>query len=130
MTNKCNTRRRQSGDSGWSYKREVAMEKKHIYLFCSAGMSTSLLVSKMRAQAEKYDVPVVIEAFPETLAGEKGPAADVVLLGPQIAYMLPEIQRLLPNKPVEVIDSALYGKIDGLGVLKAAVASIKKAAAN
>ncbi|EBQ2878730.1 PTS sugar transporter subunit IIB, partial [Salmonella enterica] len=23
------------------------MEKKHIYLFCSAGMSTSLLVSKM-----------------------------------------------------------------------------------
>ena len=28
------------------------MEKKHIYLFCSAGMSTSLQVSKMRAQAE------------------------------------------------------------------------------
>lgn len=47
------------------------MEKKHIYLFCSAGMSTSLLVSKMRAQAEKYEVPVIIEAFPETLAGEK-----------------------------------------------------------
>ena len=65
------------------------MEKKHIYLFCSAGMSTSLLVSKMRAQAEKYEVPVIIEAFPETLAGEKG-----------------------------------------LGVLKAAVAAIKKAAAN
>lgn len=48
----------------------------------------------------------------------------------QIAYMLPEIQRLLPNKPVEVIDSLLYGKVDGLGVLKAAVAAIKKAAAN
>jgi PTS system N,N''-diacetylchitobiose-specific IIB component, Lac family (TC 4.A.3.2.1) len=47
------------------------MEKKHIYLFCSAGMSTSLLVSKMRAQAEKYEVPVIIEAFPETLAGKK-----------------------------------------------------------
>ena len=89
------------------------MEKKHIYLFCSAGMSTSLLVSKMRAQAEKYEVPVIIEAFPETLAGEKA-----------------EIQRLLPNKPVEVIDSLLYGKVDGLGVLKAAVAAIKKAAAN
>ena len=54
------------------------MEKKHIYLFCSAGMSTSLLVSKMRAQAEKYEVPVIIEAFPETLAGEKGQNADVV----------------------------------------------------
>lgn len=104
------------------------MDKKIIYLFCSAGMSTSLLVSKMRAQAEKYNVPVIIDAFPETLAAEKGPQADVVLLGPQIAYMLPEIQRILPDKPVEVIDSLLYGKIDGLAVLKSAVAAIKKAA--
>ncbi|MNC08886.1 N,N'-diacetylchitobiose-specific phosphotransferase enzyme IIB component [compost metagenome] len=104
--------------------------KRRIYLFCSAGMSTSLLVSKMKAQAEKYEVPVIIEAWPETLAAEKGKDADLVLLGPQIAYMLPEIQKVLPGKPVEVIDSAMYGKIDGLGVLKAAVASIKKAAAN
>ncbi|RPH20343.1 PTS sugar transporter subunit IIB [Buttiauxella warmboldiae] len=104
--------------------------KRRIYLFCSAGMSTSLLVSKMKAQAEKYQVPVIIEAWPETLAAEKGKDADLVLLGPQIAYMLPEIQKVLPGKPVEVIDSAMYGKIDGLGVLKAAVASIKKAAAN
>lgn len=105
------------------------MEKKRIYLFCSAGMSTSLLVSKMKAQAEKYDVPVLIDAYPETLAGEKGQDADLVLLGPQIAYMLPEIQQQLPGKPVEVIDTLLYGKVDGLGVLKAAVASIKKSLA-
>lgn len=104
--------------------------KRRIYLFCSAGMSTSLLVSKMKAQAEKYEVPVIIEAWPETLAAEKGKDADLVLLGPQIAYMLPEIKKVLPGKPVEVIDSAMYGKIDGLGVLKAAVASIKKAASN
>jgi PTS system cellobiose-specific IIB component len=103
------------------------MEKKKIYLFCSAGMSTSLLVSKMKLQAEKYSVPVQIDAYPETLAAEKGPDADLILLGPQIAYMLSEIKLLLPTKPVEVIDSAMYGKIDGLGVLKAAVASIKSA---
>lgn len=106
------------------------MEKKRIYLFCSAGMSTSLLVSKMRAQAEKYEVPVIIEAFSESLAAEKGPQADVVLLGPQIAWKLADIQQLLPNKPVKVIDSLLYGKVDGLGVLKAAVAAIKQAATN
>ncbi|MCL7652018.1 PTS sugar transporter subunit IIB, partial [Klebsiella pneumoniae] len=89
------------------------MEKKHIYLFCSAGMSTSLLVSKMRAQAEKYEVPVIIEAYPETLAGEKGPEADVVLLGPQIAYLLPEIQRLLPKKTVEVFGSLPHRQVVG-----------------
>lgn len=58
------------------------MEKKHIYLFCSAGMSTSLLVSKMRAQAEKYEVPVIIEAFPETLAGEKRPGSGRRVIRP------------------------------------------------
>lgn len=102
------------------------MEKKNIYLFCSAGMSTSLLVSKMRAQAEKYNVPVTIEAFSETFFGEKGEQADVILLGPQIGYMLSEFKQQLANKPIEVIDPALYGKIDGLGVLKAAVALLKK----
>jgi PTS system cellobiose-specific IIB component len=61
------------------------------------------------------------------LAAEKGAEADLILLGPQIAYTLAEVQKQLPNKPVEVIDSALYGKLDGLGVLKAAVATIKKA---
>lgn len=101
------------------------MEKRNIYLFCSAGMSTSLLVSKMREQAEKYQVPVNIEAFPETSVSQKGEWADVIMLGPQIAYMLPAFQRLLPYKPIAVIDAALYGKIDGLGVLKAAIALIK-----
>lgn len=103
------------------------MEKKKIYLFCSAGMSTSLLVSKMKVQAEKYEVPVIINAYPEALASEHGAQADVILLGPQIAYMLPEIVKMFPHKPVEVIDALLYGKVDGLGVLKAAVAAIKKA---
>ncbi|HEB4875097.1 TPA: PTS sugar transporter subunit IIB, partial [Kluyvera ascorbata F0526] len=42
---------------------------------------------------------------------------------------LNDIKKILPNKPVEVIDSTLYGKVDGLGVLKAAVAAIKKSAA-
>lgn len=86
------------------------MEKKHIYLFCSAGMSTSLTGIKNARTGRKIWSSGHYEAFPETLAGEKGQNADVVLLGPQIAYMLPEIQRLLPNKPVEVIDSLLYAK--------------------
>jgi len=102
------------------------MEKKSIYLFCSAGMSTSLLVAKMREQADKYNVPVIIEAFPETFLTEKGEEADVILLGPQISYMLPEFKEAFPTKPVEVIDSILYGKVDGLGVLKAAIGLIKK----
>ncbi len=55
------------------------MEKKHIYLFCSAGMSTPFWYQKCAHRQKKYEVPVIIEAFPETLAGEKGQNADVVL---------------------------------------------------
>jgi PTS system cellobiose-specific IIB component len=103
------------------------MMNKKIYLFCAAGMSTSLLVNKMREQALKHSVPVDIEAFPESRTSEKGPEADVILLGPQVSYMLSDISSRFPNKPVAVIDSIMYGKMDGLGVLKMAIAEIKNA---
>ncbi|MGL4714177.1 PTS sugar transporter subunit IIB [Shewanella sp.] len=102
---------------------------KKIYLFCAAGMSTSLLVSKMREHATKHSVPVDIEAFPESQVKEKGVDADVILLGPQVGYMLADFKALFPNKPVNVIDTAMYGRVDGLGVLKVAIAEIKKRAA-
>lgn len=63
------------------------MEKKHIYLFCSAGMSTSLLVSKMRAQAEKYEVPVIIEAFPETLEQKRSECRCRVIRAADCLYV-------------------------------------------
>ncbi len=63
------------------------MEKKHIYLFCSAGMSTSLLVSKMQAQAEKYEVPVIIEAYPETLAGERAGSRRSIIRATNCVYV-------------------------------------------
>ena len=37
---------------------------KNIFLFCTAGMSTSLLVTKMRDAAKKNNVDVNIDAFP------------------------------------------------------------------
>ncbi len=78
---------------------------------------------KKCAQAEKYEVPVIIEAFSET-AGEKARQRRRVIR-PVNAYICSR-NCLLPAKPVEVIDSMLYGKVDGLGV-KAAVAAIKAA---
>lgn len=37
---------------------------KKIYLFCSAGMSTSLLASKMQNVANQHNLPIEVEAFP------------------------------------------------------------------
>ncbi len=59
---------------------------KRVYLFCSAGMSTSMLASKMQGVANDHDLPIEVEAFPDGKIGqiidERHP--DVILLGPQV----------------------------------------------
>ena len=54
---------------------------KRVYLFCSAGMSTSMLASKMQDVANSHDLPIEVEAFPDGKIGqiidEKHP--DVIL---------------------------------------------------
>ena len=61
------------------------MATKKIYLFCEAGMSTSIMVNKMMEVVKKHNMPLTIEAFPAIHAEEKveqeKPVA--ILLGPQ-----------------------------------------------
>jgi len=96
-----------------------------IYLFCSAGMSTSLLVTKMQNAAKAQGIETEIAAFPEAKAGELGKEADVVLLGPQVRHRLKKIQEELPGKPVMLIDMRDYGMVNGEKVLKTALDSLK-----
>ncbi len=59
--------------------------------------------------------PVINEAYPETLAGEKGPEADVsIIRGHKLRICYRKFSACCRDKPVEVIDSLLYGKVDGL----------------
>ena len=37
---------------------------KRIYLFCSAGMSTSMLASNMQEVADKHKLPFEVQEFP------------------------------------------------------------------
>ena len=54
---------------------------KKILLVCAAGMSTSLLVSRMKKHAEALNEEVDIIALPVSEAGTAASSADVVLLG-------------------------------------------------
>ena len=58
---------------------------KKILLACSAGMSTSLLVQKMQAEAEKQGLDVEITADPLNKALDLVDDADILMLGPQSA---------------------------------------------
>lgn len=91
-----------------------------IILMCSAGASTSMLMKRMKAYADEIGYECTIEAHPVTDA-DKYADSDLVLLGPQVQFMVSKVRQKV-NCPVEAIDFASYGSMDG----KAALMQAKK----
>ncbi|MGL4335639.1 MAG: PTS sugar transporter subunit IIB [Turicibacter sp.] len=94
-----------------------------IMLACSAGMSTSLLVTKMEAAAKASGIETEIWAISEVNLPDEIQKCDVLLLGPQVRYILKKATDLAKphGTPVEVIDMMSYGRCDGQAVLNRAV---------
>ncbi|MBQ2657652.1 MAG: PTS sugar transporter subunit IIB [Erysipelotrichaceae bacterium] len=88
-----------------------------IVLFCAAGMSTSLLVNKMKKAAADSNLEYDIAAYPISEVNNYGPEADIILLGPQVMYKLKETQALFADKPVEAIKMQDYGMMNGANVI-------------
>ena len=99
-------------------KRNGEKLMKNIVLFCAAGMSTSLLVSKMRKAAEEAGLEYEINAHALSEANTYGPEADVILLGPQVMYKLKETKAQFPDKPVEPVNMQDYGMMNGAKVIE------------
>ena len=98
----------------------------YILLVCSAGMSTSLLVNRMKEAATAKGVEARIEAHPVGQVGMHGPDADIILLGPQVRFELNNTRKKFPNKPVEVINMQDYGMMRGDKVLDQALKLLGK----
>ena len=94
---------------------------KKILLVCNAGMSTSMLVNKMKKAAEAKGTEVDIEAKSLADAKSEIEKADIVLLGPQIRYELNNVKKIAGKIPVEAIDMADYGMMNGEKVLNHAL---------
>ena len=94
------------------------MAKKTIMLVCSAGMSTSLLVTKMQKAAEAKG----LEADQHLESKD----VNVLLLGPQVRFMKGDFEKRLAPKgiPLEVINMADYGMMNGEKVLDQALTLI------
>ncbi len=104
---------------------------KKILLVCSAGMSTSLLVTKMEEAAEEAGIEITIFALPFASAESVINDVDVVLLGPQVRFQKNAIDALVNNRvggpvPVDVINMKDYGKMDGKAVFEFARSLIKE----
>ena len=79
---------------------------KKILLVCNAGMSTSMLVAKMKKAAQADGVEVSIEA--KSLADAKKEIQE-------------NVKKLAGSVPVEAIDMRDYGMMNGEKVLKHAM---------
>ncbi|MDD7282092.1 MAG: PTS sugar transporter subunit IIB [Erysipelotrichaceae bacterium] len=103
---------------------------KKIYLFCSAGMSTSMLASKMQEAADAHNLPICVKAHPHNKLAEiiQNDRPDCILLGPQVKYMYDETVKQFGSTgiPIAVIDAGDYGMMAGEKVLKTAIKLIKQ----
>ncbi len=94
-----------------------------IGLFCAAGMSTSMLVEKMKAVASERGVEAEIAAYPESEMEKYVDQIDVALLGPQVKYLLSKGKSICEPKGVaiDVINTVDYGMMNGAKVFDHAV---------
>lgn len=101
------------------------MSKISIMLVCSAGMSTSMLVSAVDSEIKKQGLDAEVFAKPSTEAVEYAETEDVsvLLLGPQVKFMENGFKESLvdQNIPIDVIDPRDYGMVNGEKVLQQAL---------
>ena len=103
---------------------------KQILLVCSAGMSTSLLVTKMEKAAAAMGDEVEIFALPISEGEKRVADVDCILLGPQVRFQKSTIEKAMANagvqKPCDVIDMKDYGMMNGKAVYEFALKLMNK----
>lgn len=93
---------------------------KKIVLLCAGGMSTSVLVNKMKKEAEALGMEYDIDAFAVDSLKKVAVGADCILLGPQISHKKASVGKEV-SCPVDCIDMRTYGMMDGKAALEQAM---------
>jgi len=95
---------------------------KKILLVCAAGMSTSLLVTKMETAAQEKGLEAEIFALSVTESKDVINTVDLILLGPQVRFQKAAIEKQVDGRvPVEVVDMRAYGTMNGEAVIEQAM---------
>ncbi|MCD7808874.1 MAG: PTS sugar transporter subunit IIB [Erysipelotrichaceae bacterium] len=95
-----------------------------VMLVCAEGMSVTLLMDIMQREADSQNIDCCIYVVnpQDVRAGYIEYNVDVILLGPQVAYMQKQLEKDVDHKiPVGVINVKDYGLMDGKHVLAEAL---------
>lgn len=105
------------------------MKTMEIMLVCSAGMSTSILVSAIKKAINNQAINANVFAKPSTEAMEyiETNEVSVVLLGPHVRFFEETFKEPLEkrNIPIAIIDPRDYGTMNGEKVLEMAIELLK-----
>lgn len=98
-----------------------------ITLLCNLGMSTSMLIGTMTEAAKAKGLAVDINALPFDKIGDRINNTDILLLGPQVRYLLSKFQKEYGDKipVIEVINMSDYGLVNGEKILNEALIKYK-----
>jgi PTS system cellobiose-specific IIB component len=96
----------------------------YITLVCAAGMSTSMLMAKMQQSAKAQGIEAKIIAMSEAKFDSYEEPTNILLLGPQIAYLEEDLRKKYEPQGMKVmlINMVDYGTMNGEKVLKDALA--------
>lgn len=90
----------------------------NVLLICSQGASTASMCKRIEDAAAKEGVELETKAVAIAMMEDYIGWADVVLVGPQIRFMLEKVRAAAGDTPVEAIDMMAYGMMDGAKVLQ------------
>ena len=84
-----------------------------IYLFCNAGMSTSMVASLAKKAYAARGKEVEMEAFDLSMLPDVADEADVLVFGPQIAWRYEDAKKEYPDKVVLLLTMKEFGSMNG-----------------
>ncbi|MCG9627753.1 PTS sugar transporter subunit IIB [Vibrio mediterranei] len=98
-----------------------------IFLCCSAGMSTSMLVSKMKESAVRKNIVCEINAYSISEFEDRLKENDVCLVAPQVKFQFEHFndRAIAEGKVCGLIEMLDYGMMNGDKILEQAISLYK-----
>ena len=92
-----------------------------IVLCCTNGLSTSMLMKKMREYIESQGIDATVQATAVENVVSKSVKGDVILLGPQVRFEIDNVKKSVDGIPVDVVSMSDYGMMNGAKVVRQAM---------
>lgn len=89
-----------------------------VLLSCSAGLTTSMFAENLNSTAGMLGFDYQFDAISYMSIYEEAEKYDVILIAPQIGYMLNRLKESILDKPVLQIPTAIFASYDALEAIK------------